>query len=111
MATGALRFGSGSGGSPLVSGHTDAHEALEQLLAGLAGPPARASRFASGYAANQAALLGLLGKSDASLADKYRHASMQEAAALSSAAFRRFADQQSTQLAALLPQMPAAARW
>ena len=46
------RFGSGSGGSPLLSGHTDAHEALEQLLAGWLGYE-RALVFASGYAANQ----------------------------------------------------------
>ena len=97
------RFGSGSGGSPLVSGHTDAHEALEQLLAGWLGYE-RALVFASGYAANQAVLLGLLGKNDVLLADKYCHASMQEAAALSPAAFRRFAHQQYHQLAALLPQ-------
>ncbi len=85
-------YGCGSGGSPLVSGHTDAHEYLETQLAGWLGYE-RALLFPSGYAANQAVLLGLLGKDDVLLADKLCHASMQEAAALSSAVYRRFAHQ------------------
>lgn len=87
------QYGSGSGGSPLVSGHTDAHEMLENRLADWLGYE-RAILFPSGYAANQAVLLGLLGKDDVLLADKLCHASMQEAAALGPAQFKRFAHRQ-----------------
>ena len=87
------QYGTGSGGSPLVSGHTDAHETLENYLADWLGYE-RAILFPSGYAANQAVLLGLLGKGDVLLADKLCHASMQEAAALGSAQFKRFAHRQ-----------------
>lgn len=86
------QYGAGSGGSPLVTGHTDAHEALENELAGWQGYE-RALLFPSGFAANQALLLGLLDKHTILLADKYCHASMQEAAALSPAVYRRFAHQ------------------
>lgn len=87
------QYGTGSGGSPLVSGHTDAHETLENYLADWLGYE-RAILFPSGYAANQAVLLGLLGKGDVLLADKLCHASMQEAAALGPALFKRFAHRQ-----------------
>ncbi|MDO5640325.1 MAG: 8-amino-7-oxononanoate synthase [Neisseria sp.] len=86
------QYGAGSGGSPLVTGHTDAHATLEEQLADWQGYE-RALLFPSGFAANQALLLGLLDKDAVLLADKYCHASMQEAAALSPARYRRFAHQ------------------
>lgn len=86
------QYGCGSTGSSLVCGHTDQHQALEEELATWLGYP-HALLFASGFAANQAVLLGLLGKEDIFLADKLCHASMQEAAALSPARYRRFAHQ------------------
>lgn len=99
------RYGAGSGGSPLVTGHTDAHEALENTLAQWQGYE-RALLFPSGFAANQALLLGLLGRDDVLLADKYCHASMQEAAALSPAVYRRFAHQRYDILATQLAGYP-----
>ena len=86
------QYGAGSGGSPLISGHTDAHATLERELAQWQGYE-RALLFPSGFAANQALLLGLLDKDAVLLADKFCHASMQEAAALSPAVYRRFAHQ------------------
>ncbi|UOO81044.1 8-amino-7-oxononanoate synthase [Uruburuella testudinis] len=97
------QYGCGSGGSPLVSGHTDAHEALENQLADWLGYD-RALLFASGFAANQALLLGLLDKHSVLLADKYCHASMQEAATLSPAVFRRFPHQNHQMLAGRLAE-------
>ncbi|MFV2028733.1 8-amino-7-oxononanoate synthase [Neisseria sp. S1] len=85
-------YGIGSGGSPLVSGHTEAHATLEQQLQQWLGYE-RALLFSSGYSANQAVLLGLLRQDDILLADKLCHASMQEAAALSPALYRRFTHQ------------------
>ncbi|HFC8543278.1 8-amino-7-oxononanoate synthase [Neisseria weaveri] len=85
-------YGTGSGGSPLVTGHTHLHQQFEQELAGWLGY-SRALLFPSGYAANQAVLLGLLKKNDVLIADKYCHASMQEAAMSGSAQYRRFPHQ------------------
>ena len=96
------QYGAGSGGSGHVSGHTDVHEALEQDLSVWLGYE-RALLFSSGYAANQAVLLGLLGKDDVLLADKLCHASMQEAAMLGAAQYRRFPHQQYDTLAGWLP--------
>ncbi|MDO5058414.1 MAG: 8-amino-7-oxononanoate synthase [Neisseria sp.] len=100
------KYGTGSTGSPLVCGHTETHEAFENELAEWLGYEC-ALLFASGFAANQALLLGLLGKEDVFLADKLCHASMQEAAALSGAVFRRFPHQNHDALAKLLVQYPA----
>ncbi|MCS4534614.1 8-amino-7-oxononanoate synthase [Neisseria montereyensis] len=83
------QYGTGSGGSPLVTGYTDVHQALEHQLADWLGYES-ALLFPSGYAANQAVLLGLLQKDDILLADKLCHASMQEAAMLGAARYRRF---------------------
>lgn len=96
-------YGCGSTGSPLLCGHTGAHERLERELADWQGYEA-ALLFASGFAANQAVLLSLLDKDAVFLCDKLCHASMQEAAALSGAVFRRFPHQDYRRLETLLQQ-------
>ena len=96
-------YGVGSGGSALLGGHTDAHAQLEHFLANWLGYE-RAILFPSGFAANQAVLLGLLDADAVLLADKFCHASMQEAAQLSPARFRRFAHQRLDILANYLAQ-------
>lgn len=98
---GAERYGVGSGGSGHVSGYTTAHHALEQELADWLGYP-RALLFISGFSANQAAIAALAGKEDRILADKLSHASLLEAASQSAAQLRRFAHNDSGQLASLL---------
>ncbi|MDO4696123.1 MAG: 8-amino-7-oxononanoate synthase [Neisseria sp.] len=96
-------YGCGSTGSPLLCGHTEAHENLESELARWQGYDA-ALLFAGGFAANQAVLLSLLDKDAVFLGDKLCHASMQEAAALSGALFRRFPHQDYRRLETLLQQ-------
>ena len=96
-------YGVGSGGSALLGGYTDAHAQLENFLANWLGYQ-RAILFPSGFAANQAVLLGLLDRHAVLLADKFCHASMQEAAQLSPACFRRFAHQRLDILANYLAQ-------
>lgn len=96
-------YGCGSTGSPLLCGHTAAHDNLERELALWQGYDA-ALLFASGFAANQAVLLSLLDKDAVFLGDKLCHASMQEAAALSGAIFRRFPHQDYRRLETLLQQ-------
>ena len=97
------RYGVGSGGSALLGAYTDVHASLEHFLANWLGYE-RALLFPSGFAANQALLLGLLDGDAVLLADKLCHASMQEAAQLSPALVRRFAHQRLDILANYLAQ-------
>jgi len=98
---GAERYGVGSGGSGHVSGHTTAHQALEEALADWLGYP-RALLFISGFAANQAVIAAMMGKTDRIVADKLSHASLLEAASHSPAQLRRFGHNDVDQLASLL---------
>lgn len=59
---GAQRYGVGSGASHLISGHSHAHDALEERLATMLSPyvsEARALYFSTGYMANLGLLSGL----------------------------------------------------
>ncbi|SNY76966.1 8-amino-7-oxononanoate synthase [Enterobacter sp. CC120223-11] len=98
---GAARYGTGSGGSGHVTGYSEAHQHFEQQLAEWLGYP-RALLFISGFAANQAVIAALLHKEDRIVADRLSHASLLEAANLSPAQLRRFAHNDSAQLAQLL---------
>jgi 8-amino-7-oxononanoate synthase len=62
LAEGARRYGVGSGASHLISGHSAAHDELEQRLAATQAPfiqHARALYFSTGYMANLGLLSGL----------------------------------------------------
>lgn len=98
---GAEQYGVGSGGSGHVSGHTTAHQALEEHLADWLGYP-RALLFISGFAANQALIAALTDKTDRIVADRLSHASLLEAASHSPARLRRFAHNDVAQLDSLL---------
>lgn len=87
---GAAAYGVGSGASHLILGHTRAHHDLEQALASFAGFPA-ALFFSSGYMANLGLVTALAGRGDAVFADRLNHASLNDAALLSRAAFKRYA--------------------
>lgn len=89
---GALRYGVGAGASHLVTGHSDAHAALEHELAAFVRPcaGARALLFSSGYLANLAILTALAGRSDAIYADRLNHACLNDGALLSRASFERY---------------------
>jgi 8-amino-7-oxononanoate synthase len=63
LAEGAKRYGVGSGASHLISGHSVAHELLEEKLASFQSrhiPQARALFFSTGYLANLTAITGLV---------------------------------------------------
>ncbi|MCS2150441.1 8-amino-7-oxononanoate synthase [Scandinavium manionii] len=98
---GADRYGTGSGGSGHVTGYSEAHQQFEQGLAAWLGYP-RALLFISGFAANQALIAALMRKEDRIVADRLSHASLMEAASHSPAQLRRFAHNDSAQLATLL---------
>lgn len=86
---GGARYGVGAGASHLVLGHGAAHHALEEALARFVDLP-RALLFSSGYMANIGMITALAGRDDAIFADKLNHASLNDAALLSRAAFRRY---------------------
>ncbi len=87
---GAARYGVGAGASHLILGHTSAHHALEDALAKFVQLP-RALLFSTGYMANLGIVTALVGREDAVFADKLNHASLNDAALLSRAAFKRYA--------------------
>ena len=80
----AARYGVGATASPLVCGHSPAHEALEHELAALVGLP-RALYFYAGYAANVGIIPALVGKSDAVFSDALNHACLIDGIRLSRA--------------------------
>jgi 8-amino-7-oxononanoate synthase len=87
---GAQRFGAGAGASHLVLGHTAPHHALETALAQFVHLP-RALLFSAGYMANIGIVTALVARNDAVFADKLNHASLNDAALLSRANFKRYA--------------------
>ncbi len=83
-ARAARRFGCGAGASPLVSGHLRPLRDLERDLAAWEGTEA-ALVFATGYAANLAAVSTLAGREDAVFSDALNHASLIDGGRLSRA--------------------------
>ena len=87
---GAQASGAGAGASHLILGHTAAHERLETALARFVHLP-RALLFSTGYMANIGIVTALAGRHDDVFADKLNHASLNDAALLSRANFKRYA--------------------
>lgn len=88
FAEGARRYGSGSGGSHLLGGHSRAHATLEDELAAFSGgfsDAPRALYFSTGYMANLAALTALAGRGATIFSDALNHASLIDGARLSRA--------------------------
>ncbi|USV59590.1 8-amino-7-oxononanoate synthase [Aeromonas encheleia] len=71
------RHGAGAGASPLVTGYSRAHQALEEQIADWLGLEA-VLLFNCGFSANQAVLKALLGKEHLLWQDRLNHASLQE---------------------------------
>lgn len=106
---GADLYGVGAGASHLILGHGTAHEKLEEALAAFAGLP-RALLFSTGYMANLGVITALLGRGDAVFADRLNHASLNDAALLSRATFRRYPHNDLAALERLLQTTPARRR-
>ena len=87
---GAERFGVGSGAAHLITGHSYAHQALEEELAEFVGRP-RALLFSTGYMANLGVVSALMGRGDSVFEDRLNHASLIDAALLSGARLIRYA--------------------
>lgn len=74
-----MQYGTGAGSSPLIGGHYDYHEVLEQKLCSFFNrPEGSALVFTTGYTANSATLQALLQKEDLALMDMAVHASVYE---------------------------------
>ena len=78
----ACAEGFGAGASPLVSGHSTAHELLERSIADLVGVDA-AVVFPSGFAANTATIAAVVGPEDFIASDARNHASIIDGCRLS----------------------------
>ncbi len=89
LAEGAARFGTGSGAAHLITGHSYAHQALEEDLAAFTGQP-RALLFSTGYMANLGVAAALLRRGDTLVEDRLNHASLIDAAQLSGARLLRY---------------------
>jgi 8-amino-7-oxononanoate synthase len=93
LAEGARRYGAGSGASHLISGHGQAHAALEEELAAFVAPhvpQARALFFCTGYMANLAVLTALGGPSATLFCETLNHASLIDGARLAKAAVVKY---------------------
>jgi 8-amino-7-oxononanoate synthase len=89
LKKGVDQYGTGSGASHMICGHSVAHAQLEERVADFTGRQ-RALLFSTGYMANLAIVTALLGRGDSVYADRLNHASMIDAACLSRAELKRF---------------------
>jgi 8-amino-7-oxononanoate synthase len=103
LQQGAQLHGAGAGAAHLLSGHSGTHHQLELELAAFVGRPS-ALLFSTGYMANLGIVQALVGKGDTVLADKFNHASLNDAMQLSRATVKRYRHNDLTQLAQLLGQ-------
>lgn len=103
LQEGAARYGVGSGGSHLVTGHCRAHQALEQALADFTGRE-RVLLFSTGYMANIGVINALMGEGGVVLQDALNHASLLDGGWLSRARSIRYPHNDMQALADLLVQ-------
>src|SRR5216684_4645982 len=104
------RYGVGSGASHLVTGHSVAHDRLENALAEFVRMP-RALLFSTGYLANIGVVTALAGREDAIFSDALNHASLIDGIRLSHAQVVRFAHCDVNALGRALEQSQARSRF
>ena len=95
------QYGVGTGSAHLISGHTKAHQQLEEALAEFTGRE-QALLFSTGYMANIGVLNALGERDDVIYADRLNHASLLDGALLSKAKTKRY---QHNDMASLKRQM------
>lgn len=94
-------YGVGSGAAHLISGHTRAHQQLEEELAAFTGRD-RALLFSTGYMANLAVLSALTDRHDVIYQDRLNHASLIDGGRMSRAKIRRYAHRDVADLTRLI---------
>ena len=97
----AKRYGTSASASPLITGHTEAHQALEERLAAFTRRD-RALVFSTGYLTNLGVVQALTERGDILLEDRLNHASLLDAARLARAKCRRYRHADATDAARLL---------
>jgi 8-amino-7-oxononanoate synthase len=102
-------FGTGAGGSRLITGNSSLHRRLERELAALKGCE-DAVVFAAGYLANLGTISALVGRGDAVFSDALNHASIVDGCRLSGAAISIYPHGDVRALATLLAERPAGRR-
>ena len=76
---GILKYGTGAGASPLIGGHHQYHEQLQNKLSSFFGREKDSSLvFTTGYTTNSSSLLALLKSNDVAIVDMAAHASVYE---------------------------------
>ncbi len=108
-ARAARDWGCNSGGSRLISGNLELHEAFEAELAAWQGSEA-ALLFNSGYGANTGLLPALVGPADLVVSDSLNHASIIDGAKLSGAQVQIFPHRDCEALANVFAQHGSRAR-
>jgi len=106
LKAGVDQYGTGSGASHLISGHSTAHQHLEEQLAAFTGRP-RALLFSTGYMANLGVINALVNRHDLVLEDQLNHASLLDGGHLSRADYKRYKHNNVQQLDYLLEQSTA----
>lgn len=91
------QYGVGTGSAHLISGHTKAHQQLEEALAEFTGRDC-ALLFSTGYMANVGVLNALAERGDVIYSDRLNHASLLDGALLSRAATKRYQHNDSASL-------------
>lgn len=97
-------YGAGTGASALVTGYTQAHEALADKLSKLTGKKG-VLLFNSGFAANQALIKAFIDLKSDLILDKLVHASMQDAASRTTN-FHRYPHQDLAKAHSLITKYP-----
>lgn len=95
------KYGTGSGGSRLVSGSTDLHRELEDSVARFKKTEA-AILFSSGYLANVGTISSLVGEGDVVYSDELNHASIIDGCRLSKAEIKVYPHLDTGRLESLL---------
>ena len=106
---GAERYGVGAGASALISGHTEAHEALEARIARFVRLP-RALHFGAGYLANLGLVAALAGRGGTVFSDELNHACLIDGARLSRADVQVYPHLDVAALARMLERCPTAGK-
>jgi glycine C-acetyltransferase len=84
-----LKYGTGSSGSPILSGTTELHEELQNKIAAFKHKES-CLLFPSGYSANVGIIAGLMRSGDLIVTDQFAHASIVDGIILSKAQVRYF---------------------
>jgi glycine C-acetyltransferase len=99
------RYGTGSSGSPILSGTTELHEELSRTVAEFKDKE-QCLLFPSGYSANLGVIAGLMRSGDLVVTDQFAHASIVDGIILSKAQVRYFRHNNAADLERKLKDFP-----